>query len=104
MPASSARRGGSARDNSYTLVIADGSTGYVAPHAPECPDEERYLAVRRTLGSGWGIVDRRTGRLLSDSHPDQHRYSSWEDARQMIRTLNAGRGTQRASPSWHDVR
>ena len=77
-----------ARAGAYTLVIADGSPGYVAPHDPTCPDQVRYLAVRLVQGNDWGIVDRRMGRLVRDTRPEEHRYASWDTAAQVVRTLN----------------
>jgi hypothetical protein len=76
------------RTSSYTLVDAQGSRGYVAPHERTCPDERRYMAVHRVGGGGWGIVDRRTGKLLGDAQRDQHRYPSWHDVQAAVRELN----------------
>ncbi|MBI3970354.1 MAG: hypothetical protein HY332_03600 [Chloroflexi bacterium] len=74
--------------SNYTLVNADGSPGYVAPHESACPDHRRYMAVHRVDGGGWGIVDRRTGRLLHEARPNQHRYQGWQDVQTAVRALN----------------
>ena len=47
-------------DRGYTTVAPNGSPGYVAPYEPACPATQRYMAVHRIVGGGWGIVDRRT--------------------------------------------
>jgi hypothetical protein len=75
-------------NSSYTLVAADGSPGYVAPHERACPNHRRYMAVHRVAGGGWGIVDRRTGKLLAEARPDQHRYAGWQDVQAAVRALN----------------
>lgn len=75
----------------YTLVTAQGSDGYVAPHAPDAPANSRYMAVRRVLGGAWGIVDRRRGRLIEESHPGEHTYAAWGDVQAAARALNQGR-------------
>jgi len=62
-----------------TLVHPDGSPRYAAPRAPGCPASERSRAVYREDGA-WGVVDRRTGRLLTGGRPDPHRYPTWEAA------------------------
>lgn len=72
----------------YTLVNADGSPGYVAPHDPACPADRRYLAVHRVTGGRWGILDRRTGRLIPEARPDQHRYAGWQDVQAAVLALN----------------
>jgi hypothetical protein len=76
------------RTATYTTVIADGSPNYVQPHAPSCELSERYMAVHRIDGGGWGIVDRRSGRLLPETRPNQHRYASWSDVLSAVRELN----------------
>ncbi len=77
-------------DTGYTLVRADGSPGYVAPRDTSCQGSVRYLAVHRIEGGGWGIVDRRSGRLLSETRPGEHRYASWSDVQGVVTALNAG--------------
>jgi hypothetical protein len=73
----------------YTLVHPDGSPYYVAPRAPGCPAAERSLAVYREDGA-WGVVDRRTGRLLTAARPDPHRYPSWAAAAAGAAARNGG--------------
>ncbi|MGH2356321.1 MAG: hypothetical protein ACRDI2_11870 [Chloroflexota bacterium] len=75
-------------DRNYTTVNPQGSPNYVAPHEPTCPPTHRYMAVHRVVGGGWGIVDRRTGRLLTEARPDQHRYPGWQDVQTAVRSLN----------------
>jgi hypothetical protein len=72
----------------YTLVTAEGSLGYIAPHAPACPPDERYMAVRRVQGGGWAIVDRRSGRLFEDDRPGGTSYETWSDVQAAVRSLN----------------
>lgn len=80
-----------ARDGrAYTTIVPDGSPAYVAPHAAGCPATERYLAVHRIDG-GWGIVDRRSGRLLPEERPSQHRYASWEVVKSVVQSMNEAR-------------
>jgi hypothetical protein len=71
----------------YTLVHPQGSPHYVAPRAPACPAAERYLAAYREDGA-WGVVDRRTGRLLTAGRPDPYRYPDWEAAAAAAQALN----------------
>jgi hypothetical protein len=79
--------------SSYTLVKAQGSPGYVPPREPACPGTRRYMAVHRVNGGGWGIVDRRTGRLLQEARPNQHRYAGWDEVQAAVLALNgAGSG------------
>ncbi len=73
----------------YTTVTTDGSAGYVSPHDPACPAARRYMPVHRVDGGGWGIVDRRTARLLAETSPDQHRYASWHEVQAVVDALNA---------------
>ena len=73
----------------YTTVAPDGSPSYVTPHDPTCPAARRYMPVHRVDGGGWGIVDRRTARLLADASPDQHRYASWHEVQAAVNVLNA---------------
>jgi hypothetical protein len=89
----STRKGSTTSAGAYTLVGTDGSTGYVAPHEAACPDDQRYMAVHRVAGGGWGIVDRRTGRLLQEARPDQHRYAGWQDVQAAVQALNRPRST-----------
>jgi hypothetical protein len=49
----------------------------------------RYMAVHRVVGGGWGIVDRRTGRLLGATQPTQHRYRGWDEVQTAVQGLNA---------------
>jgi hypothetical protein len=46
------------------------------------------MAVHRVDGGGWGIIDRRTARLLAETRPDQHRYSSWHEVRAVVGAMN----------------
>jgi hypothetical protein len=46
------------------------------------------MAVHRVDGGGWGIIDRRTARLLAEARPDQHRYSSWHEVRAVVGAMN----------------
>jgi hypothetical protein len=78
------------RGPSYTTVVPDGAPTYVNPHAPGCASVARYLAVHRIDGGGWGIVDRRIGRLLMEERPGQHRYASWTSVQQVVRSMNEG--------------
>jgi hypothetical protein len=73
----------------YTTVAPDGAAGYVSPHDPACPAARRYLPVHRVDGGGWGIVDRRTARLLAEASPHQHRYASWHDVQVAVDALNS---------------
>ena len=73
----------------YTTVAPDGSLSYITPHDPACPAARRYMPVHRVDGGGWGIVDRRTARLLAEASPDQHRYASWHDVQAAVDALNA---------------
>jgi hypothetical protein len=79
------RRDGS--DRGYTTVNPQGTPRYLPPHEPACQASQRYMAVHRVTG-GWGIVDRRTGRLLSGADPDQCRYPNWDEVQSAVRTLN----------------
>jgi hypothetical protein len=78
----------SAGHRGYTTVAPNGSPSYVAPFEPSCPASRRYMAVHRVAGGGWGIVDRRTGRLLEGNRPDQHRYPSWHEVQTAVSGLN----------------
>lgn len=75
-------------DRGYTTVTPKGSQSYVAPHEPACAPTQRYMAVHRVVGGGWGIVDRRTGRLLEGAQPDQHRYPDWYAVQTAVSGLN----------------
>jgi hypothetical protein len=77
-------------DPAYTLVKADGSPDYVAPRDSTCQNSVRYMVVHLIEGGGWGIVDRRRGRLLSETRPGEHRYASWTDVQGVVTALNAG--------------
>jgi hypothetical protein len=46
------------------------------------------MAVHRVTGGGWEIVDRRSGKLLEEARPDQHRYPGWQDVQSAVRALN----------------
>jgi hypothetical protein len=72
----------------YTLVSPEGSPNYLAPRESACPESRRYMAVHRVVRGGWGIVDRRTGRLLAEARPDQHRYAGWQEVQAAVRRLN----------------
>ena len=78
------------RPAAYSTVVAQGSPAYEAPCEPSCPPARRFMAVHRISGGGWGIVDRRSGRLLAEARPDQHRYATWDAATRTVRALNAG--------------
>ena len=71
----------------YSTVVPEGSTAYVAPHAPDCPASERYMAVHRTDG-GWGMVDRRYGRLVREERAGQHRYAGWMEVQAAVEAMN----------------
>ena len=77
------------RRNGYTTVVPDGLPNYVSPHEAGCLAAHRYMAVHRVDGGGWGIVDRRSGRLLIEGRPDEHRYESWQVVLSVVRGLNA---------------
>jgi hypothetical protein len=72
----------------YTTVHPQGSREYLAPHQPSCAAPVRYMAVHRVVGGGWGIVDRRSGKLLSEDRPGQHRFPSWLDVQSAVAALN----------------
>jgi hypothetical protein len=72
----------------FTTVHPQGSREYLAPHQPTCLAAVRYMAVHRVVGGGWGIVDRRSGRLLPEARPDQHRYAGWQDVQSAVSALN----------------
>jgi hypothetical protein len=74
----------------YTTVVPQGSPDYLAPFDPSCPAAHRYMAVHRVSGGGWGIVDRRFGRLVAEPRPEQHRYPSWAAVQVAVHDLNAG--------------
>jgi hypothetical protein len=74
----------------FTTVVPTGSPAYVNPYAPGCPSAVRYMAVHRINGGGWGIVDRRSGRLLAEERADQHRYASWTSVQQVVQSKNSG--------------
>ena len=80
----------------YTTVHPEGSREYLAPHQLACPAAARYMAVHRVVGGGWGIVDRRSGKLLSEDHPGQHRYPGWQDVQAAVSALNQRGGEQPA--------
>lgn len=75
-------------NGAYTVVATQGTSGYLPPHDPTCPPSLRYMAVHRVDGGGWGIVDRRTARLLAELRPDEHRYASWQDVQAIVRRMN----------------
>jgi hypothetical protein len=75
-------------DTRYTTVHPEGSREYQSPHQPSCPAATRYMAVHRVVGGGWGIVDRRSGRLLSEERSGQHRYPGWHDVQSAVLALN----------------
>ena len=77
-----------AGDAGYTTVTPQGAPGYVSPREPACTPDLRYMAVSRVDGGGWGIVDRRTARLLAEARPDEHRYPHWHDVQAVVSTLN----------------
>ena len=81
-------RGKGGKD-AYTVVATPGTVGYLAPRDPACPTSQRYMAVHRVVDGGWGIVDRRTGRLLVEERKHQHRYAAWHDVQAAVATLNA---------------
>ncbi len=89
-PARSAGKtaGKTVKSGGYTLVIAQGSDGYVAPYQVDAPSGERYMVVRRVHGGAWGVVDRRRGRLVEGASADQHIYTSWAEAQDAVRLLN----------------
>jgi hypothetical protein len=90
MSRSKSRAPGGARSaGGYTTVNPQGTPHYVAPHQPDCPMTLRYMAVHRVVGGGWGIVDRRTGRLLGATQPTQHRYRGWDEVQTAVQGLNA---------------
>jgi hypothetical protein len=72
----------------YTTVIPQGAAGYLPPRDPACRSADRYMAVRRTEGGTWGIVDRRTAKLLAEATKNQHAYASWQDVQTAIAALN----------------
>ena len=72
----------------YSTVVAQGSPAYLAPLAPTCTAEERYMTVHLVRGGGWGIVDRRTGRLRGGPLSAQDRYATWTEAEAAVRALN----------------
>ena len=74
----------------YTIVSTQGAADYLPPHDPLCPPSQRYLPVHRVDGGGWGIVDRRTGRLLAETRPDEHRYTSWQEVQAVVGMMNDG--------------
>ena len=78
----------STSSTSYTLVSPEGSPNYLAPRESGCPESRRYMSVHRVVHGGWGIVDRRTGKLLAEARPDQHRYPGWPDAQAAVAALN----------------
>jgi hypothetical protein len=73
----------------YTTVIPQGSPNYLSPSEPSCPPTRRYMVVHRVSGGGWGIVDRRTGRLVADPQYAPERHVSWGDMQAAVRTLHA---------------
>ena len=73
---------------SYTLVSPQGSPNYLAPRESGCPESRRYMSVHRVVHGGWGIVDRRTGRLIAETRPDQHRYAGWQEVQAAVSALN----------------
>jgi hypothetical protein len=75
-------------NGTYTTVATQGTPGYLSPYDPMCPPSQRYMAVHRVDGGGWGIIDRRTARLLAEARPDQHRYSSWQEVRAVVGAMN----------------
>ncbi len=72
----------------FTTVIPQGATGYLPPRDPACRSTDRYMAVRRTEGGTWGIVDRRTAKLVPEALKDQHAYASWQDVQAAVAALN----------------
>jgi hypothetical protein len=72
----------------YTTVHPEGSRDYLAPRQPACAAAVRYMAVHRIVGGGWGIVDRRSGKLLAEDRPGRHRYQGWEDVQAAVVALN----------------
>lgn len=74
--------------DAYTTVVPQGAPGYLPPHDPACPASLRYMAVHRVDGGGWGIVDRRTARLVAETRPDQHRYASWQEVQEAVGAMN----------------
>ena len=75
-------------NGAYTIVATQGAAGYLSPHDPLCPPSQRYMAVHRVDGGGWGIVDRRTARLLAETRPDEHRYATWQDVQAVVGAMN----------------
>ena len=47
------------------------------------------MVVHRVVDGGWGIVDRRTGRLLKEAETHEHHYVSWGAAQDAARALNS---------------
>ena len=80
------------RSKDYSTVVAQGSPGYQAPLDPDCRDTQRYMAVHLVRGGGWGIVDRRSGRLRGGPHSTQDRFASWTAVNAVVRRLNAPAG------------
>ena len=76
------------RAQDYSTVVAQGSPGYLAPLDPRCPDGERFMAVHLVSGGGWGIVDRRSGRLRGGPKSKHDRYATWSEVDAAIRALN----------------
>ena len=73
----------------YTTVFPKGSPGYVSPWEPAYPPASRYMAVHRVTGGGWGVVDRRTGRLVVDSRVAAEGRGSWGEIQAAVQALNA---------------
>ena len=78
------------RLTAFTTVIPQGSPNYMAPSEPSCPPTRRYMAVHLVAGGGWGIVDRRTGRLVAEPQIAVDRHASWGEIQATVRDLNGG--------------
>jgi hypothetical protein len=73
----------------YSTVVPQGSPEYLAPLDPTCGDSERYMPVHLVSGGGWGIVDRRTGRLRRGQASAHERHASWNEVKAAVHDLNA---------------
>ena len=76
----------------YTLVVrSQAAPHYVSPYDPACQASQRYLAVHATDGE-WGVVDRRTGKLLGRATPGRsvYRYLYRAEAERVVAGFNNG--------------
>ena len=54
------------------------------------PPKGQLFHASGPIDGGWGIVDRRFGRLLAEPEPERHRYPSWAAVQVAVHDLNAG--------------